>query len=160
MERLLRKILKNKGGRVSLLKLGAIGALAIIFLCLGLRAGFKLGKSAFKEAQASPSGSWLSGYAYQKAILIDNTANSSALSDYQVKVTNPIYNETGLVGSWHFEEGAGTVITDSSGSGNNGTLTIGASGTQTTAAQAWSNGASGKFGGAISFDGTDDYVDN
>ena len=61
-------------GSVGMLKLAAIAALAIVFLCLGLRAGFKPGKGAIKEAQASPSGGWLAGYGYQKAIVIDNTS--------------------------------------------------------------------------------------
>ena len=52
----------------------------------------------------------------------------------------------GLVGYWNFDEGSGTVANDTSGSGNNGTI----------------NGASwiaGKIGsGALSFDGTGNYV--
>ncbi len=150
MSWLIKKMINNKSGRVSLLKLGAIGSLAVIFLCLGLRAGFRPGKGAIKEAQASPSGSWLAGYSYQKAIVIDNTANASALSDYQVKVTNPIYDETGLVGSWHFEENTGTTTADTSGYTNTGTL----SATGAT----WTT--SGKFGNALSFDGSTGYVQN
>ncbi|HRN70951.1 MAG TPA: LamG domain-containing protein, partial [Candidatus Woesebacteria bacterium] len=50
--------------------------------------------------------------------------------------------------------------------GNNGTIIIGASGTQTstgscssgTSTQAWNNGTNGKFNGSLNFDGTDDYV--
>src|SRR5450759_5412343 len=52
----------------------------------------------------------------------------------------------GLVGYWKFDEGTGTNATDSSGMGNNGTLTNGPT---------WTTG---KVGGALSFDGTDDYV--
>ncbi|HEY3181372.1 MAG TPA: LamG-like jellyroll fold domain-containing protein [Gaiellaceae bacterium] len=51
-----------------------------------------------------------------------------------------------LVGAWSFDAGSGTTATDSSGKGNNGTL----------------NGAtwqtSGRFGGALSFDGAGDNV--
>jgi hypothetical protein len=45
-----------------------------------------------------------------------------------------------------------------------GTITIGASGTQTavgncsTASTAWGNGATGKYNSSLNFDGTDDYV--
>jgi len=46
----------------------------------------------------------------------------------------------GLVGEWKLDEGAGKVATDSSGYGNNGFL------------------SGGRFGGALSFDGIDDYV--
>jgi len=50
------------------------------------------------------------------------------------------------VGSWSFEEGGGTVAADSSGNNNNGTLY----GNPT-----WTTG---QVGGALSFDGVNDYV--
>lgn len=53
---------------------------------------------------------------------------------------------SGLVGQWLFDEGAGTTASDSSGNSNTGTLTNG---------PIW---ASGKFGSALSFDGSNDYV--
>lgn len=52
----------------------------------------------------------------------------------------------GLVGHWKFDEGSGTSAVDSSGNNNIGTLTNGPT---------WTTG---KIGGALSFDGTDDYV--
>jgi hypothetical protein len=51
----------------------------------------------------------------------------------------------GLVGWWRFDEGSGSVATDSSGNGNKGTIN-GAS---------W---ATGKYGDALSFDGASNYV--
>jgi hypothetical protein len=54
---------------------------------------------------------------------------------------------TGLVGHWKFDEGSGTTATDSSGNNNTGTLVNG---------PVWTTG---KMGGALSFDGSDDYVD-
>lgn len=51
-----------------------------------------------------------------------------------------------LVGYWKFDEGSGTVATDSSGNGNTGTLMNGPQ---------WVDGISGK---ALKFDGTDDYL--
>ncbi|HPP16893.1 MAG TPA: prepilin-type N-terminal cleavage/methylation domain-containing protein [Candidatus Paceibacterota bacterium] len=51
------------------------------------------------------------------------------------------------VGSWSFEEGGGTIAADSSGNNSNGTLMSGPT---------WTNG---QVGGALSFDGSDDYVD-
>lgn len=56
-------------------------------------------------------------------------------------------NNLGLVGYWSFNEGNGTVATDFSGNGNNGTLTNGPT---------WVNGKRGK---ALNFDGSDDYID-
>jgi YD repeat-containing protein len=52
----------------------------------------------------------------------------------------------GLKGRWKVDEGTGTSAADSSGTGNSGTLTNGV---------AWTTG---KAGGALSFDGVDDYV--
>lgn len=52
----------------------------------------------------------------------------------------------GLVGYWPFNEGTGTVAIDKTGQGNDGTLTNGPT---------W---VTGKYGKAVSFDGTDDYV--
>jgi len=51
------------------------------------------------------------------------------------------------VASWSFDEGSGTTAYDSSGNGNNGTLVNGPT---------WTTG---KVGGALNFDGVDDYVD-
>ena len=52
----------------------------------------------------------------------------------------------GVVGSWHFDEGSGTIAYDSSGNDNDGTI----------------NGATrvdGKYGKALDFDGSDDCVE-
>lgn len=53
----------------------------------------------------------------------------------------------GLVGYWSMQEGAGEFVNDISGFGNKGTLTNGPT---------WQPG---KFGSALNFDGTNDYVD-
>jgi len=92
------------------------------------------------------SSAWLPGWSYRTQV---NISSTNALSDYQVAVntTNLVYNNTGLVGSWHFSEGAGTRAADSSGNGNDGTLTNG---------PLWN--ASGKAGYALQFDGVNDYV--
>jgi len=54
---------------------------------------------------------------------------------------------TGLVGYWNFDEGSGTVASDSSGNNNNANLVNG---------PLW---IAGKIGNAVSFDGTNDKVD-
>ena len=55
-------------------------------------------------------------------------------------------SDDGLVAEWHFDEGSGSVLKDSSGNGNDGTI-YGAT---------W---VEGKYGKALSFDGSIDYVD-
>ena len=53
---------------------------------------------------------------------------------------------TGLVAAYSFDEGSGTILHDTSGNGNNGTITN----------ATWST--SGKFGDALSFNGTSAVV--
>jgi len=53
---------------------------------------------------------------------------------------------TGLVGHWTFDEGKGAVARDASGGGNHGKIMGGAEWTE------------GRIGGALAFDGTDDFV--
>ena len=53
----------------------------------------------------------------------------------------------GLAGHWDMDEGSGSLINDKSGNNNHGTLTNGPKWTK------------GKSGGALQFDGKDDYVD-
>ncbi|MCD4842212.1 MAG: BatD family protein [Methanosarcinales archaeon] len=54
-------------------------------------------------------------------------------------------SDGGLVAEWHFDEGAGSVLKDSSGNGYDGVI-YGAT---------W---VEGKYGKALSFDGVDDYI--
>jgi len=75
------------------------------------------------------------------------------------------YNRGGPVGYWRMDECQGATAYDSSGNGNNGTITIGGTGTQTavgtctTAGTAWGNGVNGKYSNSLNFDGSDDYIE-
>jgi hypothetical protein len=53
---------------------------------------------------------------------------------------------SGLVGAWSFDEGTGTAVADKSGRGNTGTVS----------GAAWT--AAGRYGGALNFDGVNDWV--
>jgi len=74
------------------------------------------------------------------------------------------YNRGGPVGYWRMDECQGGMAYDGSGNGNNGTITIGGTGTQTavgtctTSGTAWGNGTNGKYNNSLNFDGSDDYV--
>lgn len=57
---------------------------------------------------------------------------------------------------WRFDEGYGSTVYDWSPNSNNGTLSPGTGGSNTTTTQMWDN--EGKFGKAGEFDGTDDYA--
>ena len=63
-------------------------------------------------------------------------------------ITMETSGASGSVGCWNLDETSGLTAADSSGAGNNGTLVNGPT---------W-NPAGGKIGGALVFDGTDDYV--
>ena len=69
--------------------------------------------------------------------------NPSASTSSNVETIREV---DGVVGSWHFDEGSGSALKDSSGNGNDGEI-YGAT---------W---VDGKYGKALSFDGVDDYVD-
>ncbi|MFW0837855.1 MAG: DUF2341 domain-containing protein [Candidatus Komeilibacteria bacterium] len=80
------------------------------------------------------------------------------------------FNRGAPVGWWKFDECEGSTVYDWAPSGdgyrgNDGTITIGGTGTQTavgtceTSGTAWYNGASGQINSSLNFDGTDDYVD-
>jgi hypothetical protein len=78
------------------------------------------------------------------SVVVSNDFGSVESEKVEVKVSDALLN--GLVGWWKFDEGSGTVAYDSSGNGNNGNLTNGPT---------WTDG---KVGGALSFDGVNDYV--
>ena len=78
------------------------------------------------------------------------------------------YNRGAPVAHYKLDECTGTTAystKDPYDSALDGTITIGASGTNTSAGtcdgssgEAWFDGASGKFGSSLEFDGTDDYI--
>ncbi|NCS32503.1 LamG domain-containing protein [bacterium] len=81
------------------------------------------------------------------------------------------YNQGAPIAQYKFDECQGTVAYNSaptendSPAGNNGTITIGGSGSNTSAGictgaagEAWKDGATGKFNASLEFDGTDDWV--
>lgn len=78
------------------------------------------------------------------------------------------YNRGTPIGWYKMDECTGTTIynnaknSNGEAGGNNGTLTLGASGTTSagtcTTSGAWANGASGKLNASMDFDGSDDYI--
>jgi hypothetical protein len=78
------------------------------------------------------------------SVVVSNDFGSVESGDILLDVNTSLLD--GLVGWWKFDETNGTVAYDSSGNGNDGNLTNG---------PIW---RTGKIGGALSFDGVDDYV--
>jgi len=107
------------------------------------------------EQSIAATPSWSSSYTnwvYRKPIPVAGSASwSGAQTNYQVPV-NPsveeVFDKTGLVGDWNFDEGGGTAASDKSGSGNHGTV---------SSTSAWTS--SGKFGNAFSGNGSSYYTD-
>jgi hypothetical protein len=78
-------------------------------------------------------------------VVVSNAFGSVTSSVAHIDVNGSLTE--GLVGWWKFDETEGAVASDSSGNGNDGNLTNGPT---------WTDG---KIGGALSFDGVDDFVD-
>ena len=76
--------------------------------------------------------------------MVNNSLGSVTSSVIQLDVNGSLTE--GLVGWWKFNEVDGNISYDSSGNGNDGNLTNGPT---------W---VDGKIGGALSFDGIDDYM--
>ena len=98
----------------------------------------------------------------------DGKIDDPRIYDYALSQTQIAYafNRGGAVGYWKFDECQGTVANDSGTGLNNGTITIGGGGGNSSAGtcggsagQAWFDGATGKRNASIDFDGNDDYVD-
>ena len=77
----------------------------------------------------------------------DAAGNTTTSAPVSVTVSNVTSPPAGIVAGYAFDDGSGTSAADASGHGITGTLTNG---------PAW---AAGRYGGAISLDGNDDYVD-
>ncbi len=88
------------------------------------------------------------------AILAISVGALGRINDYFVKQAEAGHLNLGLVGYWKFDEGTGQIVNDSSGNANNGTL--GTTSSPGIDDPIWT---SGKFGGALDFDGANDYVD-
>ncbi|MFH0832946.1 MAG: DUF2341 domain-containing protein [Candidatus Aenigmatarchaeota archaeon] len=91
-----------------------------------------------------------SSFRYRKPITITNTAED--LTNYQVaiNITEALYNNKLLVGSWHFSEASGNRSVDLSGYGNDGICT--------NMPNLNCNRIAGKSGNGVMFDGENDYV--
>ncbi|MEV0228470.1 LamG-like jellyroll fold domain-containing protein [Nonomuraea sp. NPDC050786] len=86
------------------------------------------------------------GTYYYKVIAFDAANLSSAASNQATATVTAPPPNTGLVAAYGMNEGTGTTVADSSGKSNTGTLSN----------ATWSN--SGKYGKALSFNGTNAYV--
>jgi hypothetical protein len=89
-------------------------------------------------------GGWgLTGNYYFNGEIDEVRVYNRALTEAEVRYH---YNQGKPVGYWKFDEGSGTAAKDSSGNGNDGTIS----------GATWTGG---KYGSGLSFDGTGNYVD-
>ena len=98
----------------------------------------------------TPGGSWQLTGTPESSKYRTNQANqiTGALTLGSNQTLSPIFNPSGLVGYWKFDEGNGASTTDSSGNGNTGSW----NGTGSH----WTTGKVGSYAG--SFDGSTDNV--
>ena len=85
------------------------------------------------------------GITYYYAVTATDADNNESANSNEANAT-PTDSDPTLVGYWKFDEGSGTVAADASGNGNHGTLQNG---------PIWTTG---RIGGALRFDGNNDYV--
>jgi hypothetical protein len=121
------------------------GLAGVTFLVDGTPVGSEDTSSPFEVQWASTSVA--NGTHKITARARDSANQTTTSSEVTVTVSNVAPPVTGLVLAFGFEETAGTTANDSSTAKNNGTIS-----------GATSN-ASGKYGRALSFDGTNDKVD-
>jgi len=86
------------------------------------------------------------GTTYTIAVAARDAAGNSSTQATASATTSACGSNQGLVAAYSFDEGAGTVLNDNSGNGNNGTIVGGT----------WT---SGRFRSALHFNGTSDRVD-
>src|SRR5207244_11752742 len=117
-----------------------VGVAGVQFLLDGANLG--------AEVTASPySVSWDSTTATNGSHTLTARARDAAGNQTtSAAVTVSVSNTAGLVAAYGFNEGSGTTVADASGNGNTGTV----------ANTAWST--SGKYGKALSFNGTSSWV--
>ena len=103
--------------------------------------GFRLGATAFHNSY------FFEGLVDNFSLWSENLSYNEILE----KINNQAYNEeNGLIGYWSFNEGSGSILTDLSGNGNNGTIN-GAS---------WSNDAPSNNSNSISYTSAANLTDN
>jgi Concanavalin A-like lectin/glucanases superfamily/Fibronectin type III domain/Viral BACON domain len=103
--------------------------------------------SAPATLAVTPSISGLAAGTYTATVTVTATTSGATGSPKTIAVTLTVSPaSSNLVGAWGFDETSGTTAADASGRGNTGTLNGPA------------RSASGKFGGALSFDGVNDWV--
>ncbi len=131
----------------------------------------------YKDGLLAGSGSYNAGSGFAnsgQSFLIEEIEPDTTIDDVRMYNYAPtqsqvawIYNRGKPIGHWKLDECTGTTAYDSSGKGNNGTITPGdTSGDNDTAGtcnsgtstEMWHDGTSGKFNSSLGFDGTNDYV--
>ena len=100
----------------------------------------------------SPVSAWLDdNWQYRKQIQIYDGFDTHSDYQFPIDFTDVFYNNTGLMGSWHFSENLGEKTKDSSGINNHGVLYN----FDFTDTSGWGGG---KYGTGLIFDGVDDSV--
>jgi hypothetical protein len=121
-----------------------VGAVGVQFRVDGVSVGGEVVTSPWSTSWDSRSVA--DGSHVVSAVARDAAGNLGSSQSVSVTVSNSAPPPSGLVAAWGFNEGSGMSVADASGKGHVGTLS------STT----WS--AAGKFGGALSFNGSSSWV--
>ena len=119
-----------------------LGVIGVQFLLDGSNVGAEVTTSPYQYLWNSLNA--LNGSHILSAVARDAAGNKTTSDPVSVTVSNAAL--PGMVAAYAMSEGSGSTTADASGNSNNGTLN----------GPVWT--ASGKYGAAISFDGSNDYV--
>jgi hypothetical protein len=119
-----------------------VGVANVQFLVNGVNLGAPDTTSPYSAAWNTTSGP--NGSYTLTAVATDTAGNQTTSAPVTVTVSN--LAPPGLVAAWAFNETSGTTASDASGNGRTGTVS----------GAAWTT--SGRYGGALSFDGVNDWV--
>ncbi len=78
---------------------------------------FNLGFGAWLQEGTDPT--WFFNGSIDEPRIYSRTLSAGEVKQHYKGIFN---NKTGLVGLWHFDEGSGSIVNDSSGQGNNGSI--------------------------------------
>lgn len=130
-------------------KTGTLGNVGVLSQSAAITIGFNTSASNYFDGKLDEPRIYkraLSGGEI-KALYDQGQADATNTGKSQAQGTGRL--DSGLAGYWKLDDGSGTSATDSSTNGNTGTLPVAPGGPTWT---------TGQIGGAVNFDGSDDYI--